>query len=180
MSRTTMTTALLLITACLLLPLAAEAQSDQALEYKADFIVKLPKYVTWPDGAGTNAAGEVVVNVVGDSPLTDKIAAAGATADPKVVVKTVSIDSDITAGAQIVFTPTQETSELAKFMKQVNGKSILTVSDAYYFAKYGVMVNFVMKEENGKEKVKFEVNRHTLDDAGLKMSSQLLKLAIID
>lgn len=180
MLRSLLRSALLLVTAIAVLPLAAFAQSEEALDYKADFIVKLPKYVTWPDGAGTNAAGEVVVHVVGDSPLADKIAAAGASADPKVVVKEVSLDGDIATGAQIVFTPTQETSELAKFMKQVNGKPVLTVSDCHYFAKYGVMVNFVIKEEKGKEKVKFEVNRHTLDDAGLKMSSQLLKLAIID
>lgn len=179
MFRTTLYSVCLVLIAILALPPVAISQSDEALDYKADFIVKLPKYVTWPSG-GTNAAGEVVVHVIGDSPLTQKIAAAGATADPKVVVKTVSIESDVTDGAHIVFTPTQETSELAKLMKQVNGKPILTVSDCHYFAKYGVMVNFVMKEEDGKEKVKFEVNRHTLDDAGLKMSSQLLKLAIID
>lgn len=180
MIRSSLLFALLLLFVTVVLSSAAAAQSDEALDYKADFIVKLPKYVTWPDGAGTNANGEVVVHLVGESPLADKIAAAGASADPKVVVKTFAPEDDFVTGAQIVFTTTEETSELAKFMKKVQGKPILTVSDAYYFAKYGIMVNFVTKEDDGKQKVKFEVNRHTLDDAGLKMSSQLLKLAIIE
>jgi len=52
---------------------------------------------------------------------------------------------------------------------------VLTVSDCEYFARYGVMLNFY---KDG-DKVKFEHNRRTAKEAGLKVSSKLLKMATI-
>ena len=167
------------IVLCLLLaPGFPGAQDNTALEYKADFIVQLPDYVTWPAGKDTNAGGEFVINVVGESPLTPYLRRQATKSSHKIVVKTVALTDDLT-NCQIVFLPSQETSDLAKLLKQVSGKPILTVSECYYFARYGVMINFVTEDEGGKSKVKFEVNRTTLGEAELKMSSKLLKLATI-
>jgi hypothetical protein len=162
----------------LLAPGSTGAQDTETLDYKADFIVQLPDYVTWPAGKDTNADGELVINVVGESPLTPYLQKYAAKSTHKVVVRTVTLADDIT-NCQILYMATQETSDLAKILKQVTGKSILTVSECHYFARYGVMVNFVTEDDGGKAKVKFEVNRTTLGEAELKMSSKLLKLATI-
>lgn len=161
-----------------LAPAFPGAQDTEALDYKADFIVQLPDYVTWPAGKDTNASGELVINVVGESPLTPYLERQAAKSSHKIVVKTVALTDDIT-NCQILFMPTQETGDLAKILKAVGGKPILTVSECHYFARYGVMINFVTEDEGGKAKVKFEVNRTTLGEAELKMSSKLLKLATI-
>ena len=150
------------------------------IDFKADFIVKVTDYVTWPEGAATNAAGEVAIAVLGDSPLTPKLkelTAARTGQGTKMSVASVTLDDNLTA-YQILFVVTEDKTELAKVLKKVQNAPVLIVSDAYYFARYGVMVNFY-KEEGGDGKVKFEVNQITMGMVGLKMSSKLLKLATI-
>jgi hypothetical protein len=154
--------------------------SAAEIDFKADFIVKVTDYVTWPEGAAANAAGEVAIAVLGDSPLTPKLkelAAVRTSQGAKMSVAAVTLEDDLTA-YQILFIATEDKAGLAKVLKKVEDKPVLTISDAYYFARHGVMVNFY-KEEGGDGKVKFEVNQITLGMAGLKMSSKLLKLATI-
>jgi len=158
----------------------AKDMTPDEIQYKADFIIKIIDYITWPVKAG-NAEGQVAIGVVGESPLTPKLrelAAAASGGGSKITVTTVSPDSDLTA-YQILFLTTEDKTALAKILKKVENSPVLTISDAYYFARHGVMVNFYSEEVDGKVKVKFEVNQITLGMAGLKMSSKLLKLATL-
>ncbi len=151
------------------------------VEYKADFIIKAVDYVTWPDGTETDSGGVIVIAILGESDLDDRLtelAAEKTKKGQKITVKTVSMDDDLTA-CQVLFVSTEDKAELAKALKKVKNSPVLTVSDAYYFARYGVMINFYTEEASGKEKVKFEVNTMTLKFVGLKMSSKLLKRATI-
>jgi hypothetical protein len=155
----------------------AQNGADADSNYKADFILKLINYTEWPAGAGSGPDGSVVIGVVGQSPITavlKDLAAKKAAEGKKVTVRALSPDDSL-SGCQIAFLPSQDKTELAKFLKKVDGNPILTVSDCESFARHGVMVNFV-KENN---KVKFEVNTMVVSGNGLKISSQLLKLAII-
>ena len=174
---------LLLTTILFLLGISAFGQEDteEEINYKADFIIKLIDYTTWAEGAGKDSQGAVVISVIGESPLTPRLkelAAAETKNDKKITVKVVSIEDKLT-DCQILFLPTKDKKDLAKILKKVDGHPVLTVSDCYYFARHGVMINFVKEENDGKTKVKFEVNRTTIKLAGLKLSSRLLKLATI-
>jgi hypothetical protein len=174
---------LVLVTSSLLLLATVVSAKDMPaaeINFKADFIVKVTDYVTWPEGATTNAAGEVAIAVLGDSPLTPKLkelAASRTSQGTKMSVTSVTLDDDLTI-YQILFIATEDKTELAKVLKKIQNAPVLIISDAYYFARFGVMVNFY-KEEGSDGKVKFEVNQMTLGMAGLKMSSKLLKLATI-
>ncbi len=150
------------------------SETDKDLEYKAKFLLKLVKYVEWPDGKNVNASGTTVITIVGSSPIAAVIREHAKTlaGGIKVEVKEIPVDSDFT-DAHIIFIPTKDTKELSGVLKRVGSSSILTVGDCEYFCNYGVMVNFF----NDGGKVKFEVNRMTLGDAGLSMSSKLLKMA---
>lgn len=157
---------------------ASELNEDE-LKYRADFIINSLEYVTWPDGAATDSNGAIVIGVVGDTPLLARLTTAVAekTKDnKKVVVHHLTPDDDL-AACQILFIASDDKAVLAKVLKKVDGKPVLTMSDAEYFANFGVMVNFVRGE--AEDKKKFEVNKMVLDMAKLKMSSQLLKLARI-
>ncbi|MBU0985016.1 MAG: YfiR family protein [candidate division Zixibacteria bacterium] len=150
-------------------------QTDEASQFKADFIVKLVDYVTWPSGVPSSADG-VVVGVVGETPLLpeiERMAADKTSSGTKVTVKSMSYEDNL-GDANIVFMATTELPDLAKVLKGVAGKPVLTVADAEGFAGYGVMINFFLDD---KAKVKFEANTLAAKDAGLKISSKLLKLA---
>lgn len=162
---------------CVVLALSAFAQtgSDEDAKYKADFIIKLINYVEWPTQTAAGPDGSLVVAVVGESKLTPFLkdyAAKKSAEGKKVTVKTVSLEDSLT-NYQIVFFPEQDKTDLARFLKKVDGAPVLTVSDCVSFARHGVMVNFITEEN----KVKFEVNTLVVSNSGLKISSQLLKLA---
>jgi hypothetical protein len=151
------------------------------IDYKAEFIIKVVDYVTWPADAKTDTNGAIVIAVLGDSqllPTLQTLADKKSGDGPKVVAKAITMEDDLTA-CQILFVTTEDKTELAAILKKIKNAPVLTVSDAYYFARYGVMVNFYTEEVKGKQKVKFEVNTMTMGFVGLKMSSKLLKLATI-
>jgi len=155
--------------------------AQKEIEYKANFIIKVVDYVTWPDSNTTNGEGVVVIGVVGESPLTlklEELTAKKTGEDRKIKVEKKSLEDDLTA-CQILFVTTEDKTELAKILKKIGTAPVLTVSDSYYFARYGVMVNFYTEEVKGKNKIKFEVNMMTMGFAGLKMSSKLLKMATV-
>lgn len=152
-----------------------QAEDDSA--YKADFILKLFDYVTFPSGSGIDSNGSATIGVLGDSPLTAALkAAAGNASGKKVTVKSVTI-ADPWTDCAVLFIATTDKSELAKALKKVANGPIVTVSDCAGFAGFGVIVNFF--KEDGTGKVKFEINTLAAGDAKLKFSSQLLKLAKI-
>jgi hypothetical protein len=73
----------------------------------------------------------------------------------------------------IVFIPVTEKDQAARIVRSLKGSVALTVGESEGFAVRGGMVNFTV--EGGK--VRFEINRHAADRAGLKISSKLLSLA---
>lgn len=163
----------LLCLGCLIIIVLFSVQTySQDFNYKADFIVKLIDYVQWPAGSGTDAGGSVIIGVVGQSPISQslKTAAEG----KKITIKAVSAGDPLT-DCQIIFITTKDKSELASILKKVGGKPVVTVSDCSGFAGFGVMINFFT--EDGSGKTKFEANTLAAGDAGIKISSQLLKLA---
>jgi hypothetical protein len=68
---------------------------------------------------------------------------------------------------------------LGQFSKKIVDQSktfgILTISHHEGYAQKGVMVNFTLKEN----RLTFEINKKSVDDSNLSLSSQLLKLGVI-
>jgi len=167
---------------CAVLALALTAGADELsqddINYQAEFIVNIVDDVTWPAGSGTDSQDAVVIAVVGSSPVTPRLkqlAAEKSGAGKPMKVTEVSPEDNL-AACQILFIASDDKAVLAGILKKVDGRPVLTVSDAEYFANCGVMVNFIHGQAGG-DKSKFEVNRMTLDLAHLKMSPKLLKLA---
>lgn len=145
---------------------------------KAEFLLKLVDYVEWPAGRNVGADGSVMIACVGESPVATKLqelAATNAGGATRVTVKILA-PTDPIQGYQIVFISNCDKAELAKVLKQVNGKPVLTTSACNGFTKYGVMVD-ILDSSDGGSKVNFEVNSITVREAGLKIAAQLLKLA---
>jgi hypothetical protein len=158
-----------------LLTVGVLAAEDNKTNSQAKFILDLFNKIEWPES--TTDSAPFVISVVGDSPLADQLTTLAA--DKKVdghtiEVRTVGIGDDLSK-SKIVFISSSELSDLAKVLKRVDGKKILTVSDNENFARYGVMVNFF--EDEGNSKLGYELNRLSLKLAGLKADPELVKNA---
>ncbi len=157
-------------------PVFAQQTSEEAA-LKAGFIIELLGQVEWP--ADTLANKTTVISVVGQSPLTaelQKLAEQKTPAGRKIEIRTVSLKEDFSR-SKIVVVATQDLTELAAILKALKGLPVLTVSDGDGFAGFGVMVDFLKKTTEDKDKLSFAVNKMVLKEAGLKISDNLIKQA---
>lgn len=152
-------------------PVAAQGGQAAENELKAAFLLNFAKYVEWP--AGTPKASFTVA-ALGSDPLGGALkkiegkAVRGAT----VAVKTLREVSEA-ADCDLVFVPAGEAAKLPELLRSLRGKNVLVVGDSAGFAADGGGVNFYVEDK----KLRFEINVDAAADAGLKVSSQLLKLA---
>jgi hypothetical protein len=156
--------------------LMASFVSEAQVNYKIHslFIYKFTQYIEWPDkGSG----GNFVIGVVGSSPLTPELEALAATkkVDAKtIIVKKLSASADM-SDCHMVFVSESQSGQLNSILGKLSGKPVLVMSEANGGAKKGAGVNFIIVDD----KMKFELNKASIEKQGLKVSGELVKLAIV-
>lgn len=140
---------------------------------KAAFIYNFTKYIDWeavPDNE------PFVIGILGPSEIEtplNKIAAAYKAKNKQIIIKNFGSPEKISA-CQMLFIPAKQPFAVETILANVN-KGTLTISESAGFAKMGTAFNFIIVNN----KLKFEANLKAINTAGLKASSQLLKLAVI-
>ncbi len=141
---------------------------------KAAFIYNFTRFIEWPvSGVGNN----FIIGIVGDSPIDDPLAEIVATStvnDKKIIITHFKKAEEISF-CNILFIPKNSSIPLETVLEKAASKGTLIVSEKEGCGKKGTAINFLIINS----KLKFEANMKALNDAGLKVSSQLLKLAII-
>lgn len=140
---------------------------------KAAFIYNFAKYIDWPE---EHKNSEFVIGILGaseiDLPLLE-IARNNKVKNKKIIVTRFNKPSEIGL-CNMLFIPKNSPFLLQTVLEKV-AKSVLVISETPGMAKKGTAFNFVTVND----KLRFEVNQTALYMAGLRTSSQLLKLAII-
>jgi len=77
------------------------------------------------------------------------------------------------AGCQIVFIASSAISSLPDVLAELRGRTVLLVADSEHAARQGAALNMSVTQN----KVSFEANLSAARDAGLHLSSKLLRLA---
>lgn len=154
---------------------SASAQLAPADEHvlKAAFVYSFAKFTDWPE-ALWGRSNKLRLCIAGS---TDGFAQAVAALDSKppirerqVEVRTVTRPDEAAACHVLVVAGRQKSSELTR---SVRNAPVLTVGDGDAFATSGGIIGLYVDGE----KVRFEVNQDAAQRAGLKLSSQLLRLA---
>lgn len=158
----------------------APAADDPPSEYevKGAFLFHFARLTEWP--AAAMPAGEpFVIAILGQDPFgtaLDRMLGNETAHDRPLQVHRSATVADLPEQPHIVFISSSERSSLATILSQFKGRPVLTVGEMDGFGETGGMVNFVVTAEG---RVRFEVNVREADAAGLKLSSQVLKLARI-
>ena len=153
----------------------AQAQTDREYEVKAAFIYNFAKFVEWPPEDARNTE-PITIAVVGKNPFGDALdlLREKTIGDRKIVVKRFARVDDIVK-CHILFICASENQRLPHILKITEKWHVLTIGDVTGFAQSGGIINFIIVDD----KVRFEINVDAAQRAGLKISSQLLKLASI-
>jgi hypothetical protein len=154
--------------------LAQTDDSVRLMQFKAVFIYNFVSYVQWPEA---ERAGVFTIGILGNSPLEAplrEISEKRNIEDRKLQVD-VYRDIETLKRCHVLFISHDRAGELDEIRQRLGNRSILTVADTPGLAVRGVAINLVLV----KGKLKFEINRQVLKQAGLRASAQLLKLAIL-
>ncbi|MGE0087456.1 MAG: YfiR family protein [Desulfococcaceae bacterium] len=153
--------------------------SDDDKEYslKAAFLYNFAKFVQWPDTAFRSPDEPVLLCILGTSFFGNAL---GTIENREVIpprrlsVKLCENIGEI-SGCHMLFISSSESENLSSILSVTQTIPMLTVSDSEGFAQRGVMINLV----NIDNKLRFEINTEAVNQMPFRLSSNLLKLAII-
>lgn len=153
------------------------SQAQTEYDVKAVFLCRFAQYVEWPPTAFASATAPITIGILGDDPFGKAIEEASADERPqnrKCVIKRFNRPEDLTP-CHILFISRSEQGNVPALLQALDARPILTVGDTEQFTREGGMINFTT--QGGK--IRFEINPKAANEAGLKISAQLLRLAKI-
>ena len=167
-----------LVVAALLVgqPSSLMSKQEETLEYriKAAFLYNFARFVEWPDES-TRGVGHVVIGILGEDPfgsiLDETVRGKKADGRPLLVKRLTNPEEAVSCA--LVFVGSSERKRTKTLLASLERLDVLTVGESADFLDQGGMVNFVIE----KERVRIDLNLHAARAAGLRVSSQLIRVA---
>jgi hypothetical protein len=160
-------------------PAVAQPQSSpeyQEYEVKAAFLYNFAKFVEWPAGSFKDAQAPLLIGILGKDPFGEAFdALKDKTIEGRRLLIKRFVKAEDLEKCHILFISAAEKNDVSRVLKITTAWNVLTVGDTKGLAESGVVINFILI----KNKIRFEINVDAARRAGLKISSQLLKLAKI-
>lgn len=159
----------------LLVPMLAMAQArltDQQL--KTAYVLNFIRYTDWPEHAFAGTDANVVVCTFGGDPGMPALADVAGKQIRGRTVHLRSVDSaDEARACNVLFVREPEARRFVGALRALRRLPVLTISEADAFVDVGGMIGLV----HINDRLQFEVNLGALQQAQLKASLQLLRLA---
>lgn len=167
---------LALVLAALAWMFIRNSEAAQVEEYlvKAAFMHKVAKFVEWPASSFASPSTPIRVCVIGDDPFDtalesiEKKVAQQRYLEVQRIRRVESID-----GCHILFVSASERGVLAPIQARSRKASVLTISDMDGFAQAGGMIQLLTDEG----RIRFDINLESVQQSGLRISSNVLRLA---
>ncbi|CAN5860358.1 hypothetical protein BH11VER1_BH11VER1_19520 [soil metagenome] len=165
---------LLAAISCMALPARAESPFTE-YEVKAVFLFNFVQFVKWPSASFSDTSTPFVIGILGSDPFgktLENTLRGESVEGRKLTLRRAQRVEDL-AGCHVIYVSQSEEGRLGEILNSLRSTTVLTVSDISQFCRQGGMIGFVI--EDGK--VRFEIKSGTAKNAGLQISSRLLKLA---
>jgi len=157
-------------------PDSMNLEKNTDIQIKAAFVHHVAKFVQWPAETFVDQKEPFVLYVLGG----DRFISALDPFDGRMVhnrtlsVAKISTYEDIPYDCRILLVDVSEKEEISKVLDKVAGRPILTVSDQTGFAEAGGIIGLVA----ANKRIHFVVNQSAATEAGLVVSSNVMKLAL--
>lgn len=156
----------------ILLPLNA-FKFARDYKFHSVFVYNFTKYIQWP-----NASNEFNIGILGGDPGAMEsfktMAEIKSSGSSKFIVTNVNNASQA-SNCQILFIPEGASNQLESIAGSLAGKPVLIITEKSGLIKKGSCINFITVDG----KLNIELNREAVEGAGLKVSGQLMALAIL-
>lgn len=160
------------LAALLLLGFDAHADTIEVDSAKAGFILNFIKYAEWPPSVSTN--NSLLVCSLGDQPLSGKLELLQGR---QVQGREIRVRTAVRPGewreCAVLFIAADEAQRIDTVVRATGQYPILTISDAPSFVQAGGIIGLSVRAG----RIRFDINHGAARQGGLKLSSQLLRLA---
>ena len=146
-----------------------ESNEGNEYEVKAMFVLNFIRYVEWPE---KNTNTEFSIGIIGESEMAaplERIAVQKKVGDKKIIIRKLSAEDD--TYCNIILVSRERAGKLELIEKKYAGKGVLIISDE---SPHSAAINLVKRDN----KIRFEINQAAAKSGGVKISGQLLQLAI--
>ena len=146
-------------------------------QVEAVFLFNFSQFVDWPAQAFPQPDSPIVIGVLGSDPFDgtlDEVVRGEMVKGRSLVVRRFQHIEQLT-DCHILFISRSERPRLEPIVQMLKGRNILTVSDLDEFATQGGVIGFVLTDN----KIRLRVNLQAAKEAGLTLSSKLLRPAQI-
>lgn len=152
---------------------AAAAEVAKEYQIKAAFLYNIARYVEWPKSRFETAESPLTVGVLGTNPFggeLEQVTRGRRIGEHPIVIVPVSSPLE-QSRVHVLFV----SADGERLLAPGPLPGVLTVGESERFAGLGGLITFISEAQ----KVRFMVNLDAANAAGLKISSQLLKLASV-
>jgi hypothetical protein len=156
-----------------LLYAAERPEAPSEAQVKAAYLYNFGKFVRWPAPPATPTFDICVLGKNPFGPALSNIVSGERIQGKNIVARNLPTFTEA-LHCQIVYIPASEEGRMKAAFAVAKHNNTLTVSDIPEFAEHGGMIGLV----NVGGRIRFEVNVGAVNEAGMSVSSELLKVAI--
>lgn len=164
----------ILLTALTVFAITVTASANSQYKLYAGFMYHFAKFTQWP---ADKQDGDFVIGIIGSSDMVEATTALASS--KRVGARNIVVKSFHTAaeakGCHMVFISKAKESEIAKATELAKIHKFLVITESSSASSQGSTINFV--ENAGR--IQFELSKSAADAQGLRISSELQKLAIM-
>lgn len=151
--------------------LGQQTLSDQQL--KAAYVLNFIRYTEWPERAFAAPDSPLVVCVLGDPGAAGLSGLAGKSLKGRPLQVRPVFAAEEASGCHVLFIPESDVRRFVTTLRALQNRPILTIGEADGFIDVGGMIGLVHIDN----RLQFEVNLGVVQQAQLRSSSQILRLA---
>lgn len=171
MKRTKIFSIIFLVTISHLFSIAQPGDGVKPENVMAVYIYNFTKFLEWND----NDSESFYISVLGNSKIIEPlilIAQKEKINGKKIIIDKINNMNQLKNNS-ILFIPGEYDSYLQTIIKRAYEKNVLTISNSKGFASKGICINFFVADD----KMKFEINKKAIENAGITPNTRLLSLA---
>ena len=156
---------------------AGQDKTTTELKVKAAIICKIVSYVEWAERPLPEEGKPIHIGILGDDPFggaLDEIAKEHKVKGRSIEIHRAKEAADL-AHCHAVFITSADKKHLETDLEKLTEAGTLTVGDQERFAERGGVINLVKRGT----KIRFDLNTTAAREAGIRLSSHLIKLATV-
>ncbi|HEY1172469.1 MAG TPA: YfiR family protein [Verrucomicrobiae bacterium] len=162
----------------LLFTSASSLRAAEPTEYeiKAAMIYRLAQFMEWPSNRFDSASAPLSLAIMGKDPFGDSIDTVlknQKIGDRDILIHRLPSHADNRTNHHVIYLSTSLSAEAQNIISSVRTNAVFTVGEGEDFTTRGGHARIYLEQK----KVRFEINIAAMERSGLKLHSQVMKLA---